>query len=156
MTAEFVAFLLMTLTVVYVCWPLVASRSIPATGFDEENDRVHSRIVQLETEKNLIYAQIKDLEFENATGKIDDEEFAAARDQYKRQAVPLVQEIEYLNNLHEHLEQEIEGTLERESRSQTATATAEAEPVGAEKCNECGGEIPAGNKFCGQCGKPVA
>jgi len=82
-------------------------------------------------EREALYASIRDLEDDFETGKLSAEDHAALRDELRARAVALAQR-------------------ERE-QARVAPAAAPA-PV----CARCGSGLRTGDRFCAQCGAPVA
>jgi len=81
--------------------------------------------------REALYASIRDLEDDFETGKLSAEDHAALRDELRARAVALAQR-------------------ERE-QARVAPAAAPA-PV----CARCGSGLRTGDRFCAQCGAPVA
>ncbi len=85
-------------------------------------------------ERDALYAALHDLEHDHETDKIEDEDYAAMRDEMRARAVALLR-------------------AEKES----AQARRDAPPASVEPtCARCGAEVRPEDRFCASCGAPLA
>lgn len=99
-------------------------------GGDEEREL-------LLAEKEVIYADLKDIEFEFETGKLSEDDYAELRQAYRVRALDVLERIgESTTSLE---------SLEGERRN------GQAPPV---VCRSCGAEFEAEDRFCHTCGGP--
>lgn len=145
--------LLFVAAFLYVVWPLLVSRPVLAGAAESlEEDLILQKKEALEAEKNQIYAHIKDLEFEHAMGKIGDDEFHGIREQYKQRVVPVIREMDYLNNLESRLEADIESAVGRLRSGGAVSLPVDAAGPSRKPCPSCNGMNEPSNRFCGHCG----
>lgn len=149
---------LFMITLLYVAWPLIMGRpEAPNLAEEMQSDRISRRLADLDAEKNLFYSHIKDLEFEHAMGKIGDDEFHGLREQFKQRVVPLIREMDTLSHLEERLDEDIEASVARlRGRAGTLGALPSASAAASLECPSCHSHNAAVNRYCGQCGAPLA
>ncbi len=85
-------FIIAAILVVYTFLPLVGRRE----ALVEAGEDVRHRIEALELEKRNYLRAIKDVEFERATGKLDDGDYQELREFYTRKAAEALQALERL------------------------------------------------------------
>jgi len=112
--------------VVFVMWPLFfAGDSDAIEALPENGDE------SLQRKKVAALAAIKEAEFDQRTGKLSDEDFAALNARYKAQALEAI------------------AALEKRSADVRA-------PSGTIKfCPNCGTKAVSGGKFCSGCGRAI-
>ncbi len=112
--------------VVFVMWPLFFSGDSDAIeALPEDDDE------SLQRKKVAALAAIKEAEFDQRTGKLSDDDFAALTARYKAQALEAI------------------AALDQRSTSSSA-------PSGTIKfCPNCGTKALPGGKFCSGCGRPT-
>ncbi len=97
--------------------------------------------------KDVIYTNLKDLEFEYKMGRLSDADFRRLEAGYKTEATRILKELDQLGvakDLDESIERDVAG---RKSRLYPSTAKT------ASRCPHCGGEVLVGKKFCADCGQ---
>ncbi len=110
-------------------------------------------------------AQLRDLEYDYRMGKMNEDDYRAARGELTRTGggSPGAADDEVEAELEAEIEAEIEAEVEAEVEA-AVQATVQAElggslaetPTSAGYCPECGARLlRAGQKFCHQCGKPT-
>jgi NADH pyrophosphatase NudC (nudix superfamily) len=90
------------------------------------------RASDLEERKEAIYAQIKDIDFDYATGKLSEEDYRELRMRYKREAAMILQQLDHIAS----------GRRIRKTSSATKP----------QFCATCGHPMNPGEKFCSSCG----
>jgi hypothetical protein len=155
----------------YVGRPLLSRRGANSGG----------DALPLEAQRESLYTQIKELDLDHATGKVNDEDHARLRAELVAEAAAVLKQIDGLAQpVAENTgaapagEDDVEALIaaRRKSRSSTAatpSATAKAADADAEaaiaarrksiapvaselKCPQCGKPISAGDAFCAKCG----
>jgi hypothetical protein len=101
----------------------------PLRGGRQPEDSAETRATRLAAEREVVYASIRDLDEDFATGKLSEQDHAALRGELRAQAVRLLQ-------------------TEREA---APAATAEASG-----CASCGAELSRDARFCPGCGARLA
>lgn len=104
----------------------------PLRGEVEQETRAPSRADELASEREVVYGVIRDLDEDFATGKLSVEDHAAMRNEMRERAVDLLR------------------------RERAAEGEASAEPADSAaatpRCAACAEPLPAGARFCSQCG----
>jgi len=96
-----------------------------------------------EAQKHLALTAIKELEFDHATGKIDDDDYRALRSRYEARAMEVLE-----HGAHPPVEPAWEdGAAQLEAEIRAAR--------GRRFCADCGGPLPKAARFCPACGTPV-
>lgn len=93
----------------------------------------------------LALAAIKELEFDYATGKIDDDDYRALRARYDARAVDALEHPEPRNAGPQPTTEDVSAQLEAEIRAAR----------GRRFCTNCGGPLPKTARFCPACGTHV-
>jgi rRNA maturation endonuclease Nob1 len=101
----------------------------PATGAEENREWE-----LLLAEKEVIYADLKDIEFEFETGKLSEEDYAELRQAYRVRALDVLERIGAST-----------ASLEGERRNGRHSP---------DECRSCGAEFEADSRFCRVCGGP--
>jgi hypothetical protein len=97
----------------------------------------------LERDKALTLRSIKELEFDQAMGKVSDADFAEMRDRLRQRAVRLMTQLEGSAVYRAQIERDLEV-------SRTAAPAQAAAAAG--RCAACGTANDADARFCKQCG----
>lgn len=147
-----------------VLGPLISREVVPAIVDDEPQDLE-------ETPKGIALSALKEIEFDQATGKLSDEDYAMLKGKYTAQALEALR-IEDGTAGSSDLETVI-ATRARTIR-ETGTSTASCPhcgprpeddalfcstcgcALGARNCGQCSAPLPPGSRFCDQCGTRVA
>ena len=107
---------------------------------DEPDDAEAPEAGGARRERDSLYAALADLEHDHETGKVDDADYETMRADLRGRALRL-------------LEQERRTSPPATAAPEEATTTT---PADHERfCRACGTETRAGDRFCGQCGKPL-
>lgn len=82
---------------VYVLYPLFLDYGTAdkLTG-TRSSSGDHGRILDLESQKESIYSELRDIEFDYNLGKITEEDYTQLTEKYKRRAAAVIMEIEKL------------------------------------------------------------
>ena len=134
-------------------------------------------------ERERILTALRDLDFDQATGKLTEDEYAAQRAELVAQGAAALRQLDavapgrapaYAGGQGTDLDTEIEQAIARHRARPAAPAprrapehaieaavaqrrqTAPAGPGSARFCGQCGRPLRPGDKFCGGCGAPVA
>jgi hypothetical protein len=122
-----------------------------ATGETREPDMVggHTRIA-IEREKNMVLRSIKELEFDRAMGKLDEQDYEEISARLRSRAVRLIQQLDNTTSgYRELIERELAARLVRAGSSTKVEPYEEPSP---EKCASCGTANDPDAKFCKSCG----
>jgi hypothetical protein len=141
----------------------------PAAGGETEADPAAPLL--LERERTL--AALRDLDFDYATGKLPDDDYAAQRAQLVAQGADVLRQLDALAPAGAPapiagIEDEIEAAIARRRTSPAPAAPRRAAEAGIEAaiaqrrqpgaarfCGQCGQPLRPGDRFCGACGAPV-
>ena len=133
---------LFILVVLVVSWPLFG-RNRPAV-------RPMSRRDALEHERQSIVREIRELDFDYRTGKINAEDYKQLREAHLARGALILRELAALE--HDALsdpEQAIEAQV---ARLRTVSASDGKSQAAPSACPQCGQPVRQGDKFCPQCG----
>ncbi len=101
--------------------------------------------------KAVVYSNLKDLEFEYKMGRLGDADFQRLEAGYKNEAAQLLQRLDQLG-----AEKDLDEVIEKDIATRKARLSSGASRPGRaqsqSKCPSCGAEVPAGKKFCADCG----
>jgi hypothetical protein len=123
-----------------VAWPLIqpGRRVVPRT--DDTLD-------ELRRKRDTIYESLRELDFDQRTGKISEADYAELAESYKRQAITLLKQ---LDDQTRDAILAIDREIEEEVATRRTTTVRRAGP----RCVACGASIDASDRFCRTCGVP--
>ena len=147
-----------------VLGPLISREVVPSIVDDEPQDLE-------ETPKGIALSALKEIEFDQATGKLSDEDYAMLKGKYTAQALQALRAEDGLPAA-----DGLEGLIAVRARAIRAEGTPstvcphcgprpEADALfcstcgcalGERTCGECAATLPPGSRFCDQCGTRVA
>jgi lysine/ornithine N-monooxygenase len=107
---------------------------------ETELDRLLSR-------KNVIYRNLRDLEFERKMGRLAESDFQQLAAGYKNEAASLLERIDQLN-ASENMDQ----VIEKDIAVRRAKLSGAAAKRARGRCPSCGAELISRKKFCPDCG----
>ncbi len=126
-----IIFILLSLSVsAFIVYPLLKAR----IGSKQEFDSNH-RATDLEERKDNIYAAIKEIEFDFQMGKLSEDDFNDLRQQYKSDAIRLLQEID-----------------KAQPGGTKAAGKKSAKTQSVNFCWKCGAPQKKEDRFCSDCG----
>jgi hypothetical protein len=139
-----------------VIWLVCAALAVGAVGFTlYVRDRdipppplENPELRHLERRRQILYDNLKDLQFEYHQGKLSDEDYQSLKAGFLGDLAGIMESIERL-----------ETAVRPEKRSLESKAKVKAaveSPPRIKICPFCGTENPAGHQFCGKCGKGLA
>lgn len=147
-----------------VLGPLISRELVPALVDDEPQDLE-------ETPKGIALSALKEIEFDQATGKLSDEDYAMLKGKYTAQALEALR-AEDVGPGSGDLETVIavRARAIREQGSSTSTCPhcgprPEQDAIfcstcgcalDVRNCGQCSATLPPGSRFCDQCGTRVA
>jgi rubrerythrin len=140
--------LIFTAVAGYVLYPLL--RRPPPTKTSDA--KMNGAVGSLMEQRDAIYAALKELDFDFQTGKLSSEDYESLRQEYRQQAVAVLQQIDEVQKkgaVDFELEAEIQiarARLKRQDKKQTARSSA------SWTCPECGRTMKANDYFCSGCG----
>ncbi len=133
----------------WIVSPLLHSSPAKHPSTPEANETLR----QLELRKEGAYATIRELEFDLEMGKVSTEDYEALKEQYMRDAIDYMQEIEILQTRREPVtEEDFEAEIEREVSALRGGEVVETSTI---FCTQCGAEASAQDRFCFQCGSKL-
>lgn len=153
----FGAILVAAAVVLWVLHPIVTGTAAPFGREDEEPTEAESR-------KRVSLLALRDVEYDHATGKLDDEDYHALREELTAEAFVALEATavaappEGVDIDADELEREI-AEYRRTLRADAAgSGTREVpgarspEETDEVRCPACGSSSPAGSLYCGECG----
>lgn len=125
----------------------VRERDIPPAPFEDPE------LKHLETRRQVLYENLKDLQFEYHQGKLSEEDYQSLKAGFLYDLAGVMDSIERLQ-LRKSKPQRAHTAPETGSKPRTKSKeTSEAGQPSI--CGACGFHNPAANRFCGRCGKPL-
>ena len=166
----FIGMAIIIIVAAYVAQPLLV-RTRKSAPQDSPPD-------QLQAERDLIYAAIRDLDFDFQTGKLLEADYRAMRDKYAGRGVEILKELDSLGSADRgpqtpdreqvaRAADEIEAAvLARRKAKPIQAASAEDEIEAAVRarrqsanpslhCPQCGRPVDSVDRFCAKCGAPL-
>ena len=130
---------------VLVARPILSRRLQPAA-----QAAAHAYL-ELQHQKELVYAAIKELELDRAVGKIDAGDYEAQRGLLEDSAVDLLHRLEQGERVDElaTVEEQVESDVATLVRTRGSADTGES---AARFCTGCGAPRAADHRFCPRCG----
>ena len=126
----------------------VRERDIPPAPFEDPE------LKHLETRRQVLYENLKDLQFEYHQGKLSDQDYQSLKSGFLYDLAGVMDSIERLP-LRKDKPQRAHAVAEAGSKSKSkATETSQTGQTSI--CAACGFHNQAANRFCGQCGKPIS
>ena len=119
----------------------------PVQSEDISDTRRKEALLQLEVRKEVALAAVKELEFDLNMGKISDEDYEALKEQYAKDAVGYVKEIDQISGGPRKQAEKIDKELEDEIRAFRKRP--------GRFCTQCGAPVATDDKFCAQCGEKL-
>lgn len=141
MTFYLGAVLVAAVVVWMVVRPLFTGGSAPVGPADDEPTEAESR-------KRTALLQLRDVEQDYATGKLDERDYAELRHEVAGEALEAIRTRD--------LERERAAALSSESGPSRNAERTLAPPVLASVCSACGYVLETGSRFCSACGLAVA
>lgn len=130
-----IIFILLSLAVsAFIVYPILKARAGSKPEFDSNH-----HATDLEERKDNIYAAIKEIEFDFQMGKLSEEDFNELRQQYKNDAIQLLEEMDKAQP------GGVKTTDKKSAKSQSASF-----------CWNCGTHLKKKDKFCFDCGTNLA
>jgi len=144
--------------VAFVLYPVFAEARDSGLGSLGDTER---EILGLEEKKSRLYAVLADLDFEKEAGKVSDQDYETARNDYMTQVAAVLARLDALAPR--------KGEKKKPS-GKVCPSCAKASPEAAKFCPHCGApfvppeatcegcgeKLPQGARFCMACGKRVS
>ncbi|MFQ5344047.1 MAG: zinc ribbon domain-containing protein [Anaerolineae bacterium] len=102
------------------------------------------------TEYEAVVAAIRDLDFDYQAGVVTKADYQPLRNDLAAQAVSLLQALDHGDSREAELEEQIETAVSALRASRHVVVPPDG--AGATTCPACGYRVPAGGRFCSQCG----
>jgi len=115
-------------------------------------ERQPTRAETLAAERETVVVALRELDFDHATGKIAEEDYAAQRAALVAQGVALLKQLDEVSNqspaqaLDDELEAAVRTAREKISKEPAASRSAEL------RCLQCGQPHQPNDRFCSTCG----
>jgi len=146
---------------------LIAGIAIGFTLFVREQDIPaapveNPELKHLEARRQVLYENLKDLQFEYHQGKLTDEDYQSLKQGFLYDLAGIMDSIERTGprpGKHSKSSHKSESATEQGSGSRSKSKSrGRPDTVASEGniCPTCQGTNPADNRFCGYCGKPLA
>ena len=141
---------------IFVSQPLRRAHQAPDT---------ESQLETLVAQRESLYTQIRELDFDHATGKVTDADYTPLRDRLKAEAAGVLRQIDHLiGSLPAGEVDSIEQAVAARRKRRPAAADADLEAAIAARrkraaalaCRHCGNPLNPNDSFCARCGTPVA
>jgi hypothetical protein len=114
--------------------------------------KMNGAVGNLEEQRDAVYAALKELDFDFQTGKLSSEDYETLRQQYRQQAVAILQQID---------EVKTKGAVDFEVEAEVAIARARLKRQGKKRsalpsaswtCAPCRRTMTVEDNFCSGCG----
>jgi len=112
----------------------------------------------LETRRQVLYDNLKDLQFEYHQGKLTDEDYQSLKQGFLYDLAGVMDSIERIGlrpGKHTKSSHKSSPTPEAAVKEKTQSASA-ASGRTSNDCPSCKATNPANNRFCGNCGQPLS
>lgn len=132
-----------------ICWPLFS-----------RNDTLEAAVLEetewdlLERRKEVVLANIQDLDFEYKCRKLSDDDYHRLRHELAGELARIYEEIDAIEQ-----SQDLDALIRTEVGRRRAKPAAPRKPsaeASSTVCSGCGHRNPRTNKFCGDCGQPLS
>ncbi len=128
----------------YVLRPLFPD----TTGELDADLLAETELDRLIERKSLVYAGLKDLEFEYQMGRLSHEDFKRLDEDYRAEATAILQKIDLLDAA------DAAGETSQKARQKAGADDRRAEPApDSAHCSACGAAVIPGKNFCADCGQ---
>lgn len=145
--------------IVIVC-ALLAVGAIGFTLFIRDQDIPpapveNPELKHLETQRQVLYDNLKDLQFEYHQGKLSGEDYQSLKQGFSNELAVVLESIDRLQQAKPHSART--GKQQRpEGKAATEPAPKQTQVVSALQCSSCGNLNPVTNRFCGSCGSALS
>ncbi len=169
MTALIIGTLLAVAALAYVLYPLFfAAAAGPAESRAAALDDAGSMSTETVREKELAVAALREIEFDRATGKLSDADYAQLKQRYTERAIAAMRAEDAgakVGAPEDEIEAAVLAWRARQPRCTTCGPRPEADAVYcstcgsylAGRCAHCGAPVPEpGARFCSRCGHTLA
>jgi hypothetical protein len=102
--------------------------------------------------REQVLTQLRDLDFDHATGKLNEDDYAAQRAQLMAQGVAVLKELDSQSAAPAAPEAD---EIEPLDEIERAISQRRARRPAALRCSNCSAVVTAGDRFCPKCGKPL-
>lgn len=123
----------------FTLWPL-----FKGGGFCTAVQNLEGRRKILEDQRDTIYSNLKDLEMEFRMGRLSEKDYGELRGDHLREAAKILRELDSLEAAHDLGERLASAQADR------------AMVTPALCCSHCAKALRGEDRFCPQCGEPVA
>lgn len=152
---EYVVILCILVVVGYLIFqPLLRQRD---TGSLSSQSR-EIKGMELEKQKEDVYAAIKEMDFDFGMGKISEEDYQELRSQYKAKALEIMKEADRVDKKDDTdaaIEREVQRLREKKAPKKKKGDKKET-GVQINFCPHCGTKVGQSHKFCKGCGKSLS
>lgn len=125
--------------------PLIRNRPDAARGEDDEDEQDIAPIEESESPRIQALLALKEIEFDRATGKLSDDDYAQLKTRYAKRALAAID-----------AEDAAAGAVAAaEAADDPAEAMIRAARAQSSVCPVCGPRPESGAAFCSECGRPL-
>ncbi len=139
------AVLVAAAVVLYVVQPVFSGERAPLASLDEE-------FTEAEARRHLSLVALRDVEYDFATGKVDERDYRRLRDELAREALAALREVR--RSREQAGDAAPEPDLATDDLEREIAAYRTALRAGT-LCDACGSPNAAEARFCAACGKPL-
>jgi hypothetical protein len=129
---------------------LVRERDVPPAPLE------NPELKHLETRRQVLYDNLKDLQFEYHQGKLSDEDYRSLKSGFLYDLAGIMDAIERLQSSGRSAKGQPKSQAKAAGSTNTAVSGHRTDPANAgpveRVCASCGSANAPGNRFCGQCG----
>ena len=131
-------------TITFAVWPFIVPQSKEADKDYYQESELHSLIAKRDT----IYAAIKDLEFEQQTSKLSDEDYQSLRHKLELEAAEVLKDLNELKSGRKKPRKSRKSKASEKSSKQATITSSLKSP----SCPSCGAAVSLEARFCPSCG----
>ena len=136
---------------------LLAMAVIGFTLFVREQDippapTENPELKHLETRRQVLYENLKDLQFEYHQGKLTDEDYQSLKQGF---LYDLAGVMDSIDRMEIRGEKSTKPSQKAPQKTAARTKTKQETATSSNVCASCHTSNPEGNRFCGNCGKPL-
>ena len=130
--------------------PLLQENGRQKNGFTPKQEDI---LEKLKSQKDGVYATIRELEFDLSMGKLSEEDFQILKRQYLQEAAGYMQEMDKLKPPPAEISKPMDTDLEEEIvQENTANRTPESTQRKYIYCTSCGEQAAVESRYCAACG----
>lgn len=138
--SELILLLIMISAVAYIAQPYWHKQLAVKNPYN-------GKLTDLEEKRDSLFAQIKEIEFDHAVGKLSAEDFQDINARYRAEAIKILHRIDLMSGDGKKRLKKRKNTEQRKKRKNSKN-----EPL---FCHLCGMSFRAKDRYCPGCGNPI-